>query len=55
MAATAQNLRRLAKLILFRRPSSPHEAEGPNFATPAATAGAHCHLQSAPFFNAIRK
>jgi hypothetical protein len=55
MAATAQNLRRLAKLIPFRRPSSPHEAEGPNFATPATTAGAHRHLQSARFFNAIRK
>ena len=32
LAATAQNLRKLAKLIPFRRRSSPHEAERPHSA-----------------------
>jgi hypothetical protein len=33
LAATAQNLRKLAKLIPFRHRSSPHEAQRPNFAS----------------------
>jgi hypothetical protein len=40
LAATAQNLRKLAKLIPLPAPYSPHEAAQLNFASPAAAAGA---------------
>jgi hypothetical protein len=41
LAATAQNLRELAKLIPLPAPYSPHEAAQLNFASPAAAAGAN--------------
>jgi Transposase DDE domain len=42
LAATAQNLRKLAKLIPLPAPYSPHEAARlNNFASPAAAAGAN--------------
>jgi Transposase DDE domain len=44
LAATAQNLRKLAKLIPFRHRSSPHEAVRPSFAALTGTA----HTQSRP-------
>ena len=44
LAATAQNLRKLAKLVPFRRRSSPPEAQSPTFAS----------LEAAPVANRRR-
>ena len=55
LAATAQNLRKLAKLIPPRRRSSPHEAERPIFAWLTAAPDAHRRRLAEGFFNEIRK
>lgn len=53
LAATAQNLRKLAKLIPFLRRSSPLEAQRPNFTSLTADANA-CHSRSrSAFFSKI--
>jgi hypothetical protein len=51
LAATAQNLRKLAKLIPFRRRSSPHEAVRPSFAELTAAADTHRGRLKRGFFN----
>ena len=55
LAATAQNLRKLAKLIPFRRRSSSHKAERPHSAAPIVVATAIRSRRPSGFFNTIRK
>ena len=55
LAATAQNLRKLAKLFPFRRRSSPHEARAPSFASLTAAPVANRRRAKREFFNEIRK
>jgi hypothetical protein len=54
LAATAQNLRKLANLIPFRRRSSPHEAQQPSFASLTGAADTHRGRLKRAFFNEIR-
>ena len=51
LAATAQNLRKLAKLIPSRRQSSPHEAEPRGFASLTAAPNAQGRRHDTGFFN----
>jgi Transposase DDE domain len=53
LAATAQNLRKLAKLIPFRSRPSPCEAKRRRFASLAAAAHAHRARLKTGFFNKI--
>jgi hypothetical protein len=53
LAATAQNLRKLAKLIPFRRQSSPHEAERLSFLSLTSAADTHRGRLKRGFFNEI--
>ena len=52
LAATAQNLRKLAKLIP-RRPSSPHEAKSQEFCLADSAQNPKCRRQNSGFFNKI--
>ena len=53
LAATAQNLRKLAKVIPFRRRPSPCEVKRRRFASLAAAARAHRARLKTGFFNEI--
>ena len=55
LAATAQNLRELAKLTPLPAPYSPHEAAQLNFASPAAAAGANSATGTRGFSHTIHR
>jgi hypothetical protein len=53
LAATAQNLRKLAKLIPHPTPILPHEAQRQQFTSPRAPQNSKCRRDNRGFFNKI--